>query len=103
MEAPYVPIAVLDSEIEARFLSTILVEEGIPHLLLSYRDTAYDGIFMLQKGWGQLRGPEEEKEKILAILEDIRKGGIQVEGPPGFDEEEEEGEGGEDDEDALEE
>lgn len=98
MEAPYVPIAVLDSEIEARFLSGILVEEGIPHLLISYRDTAYDGIFMLQKGWGVVRGPEEEKERVLDILEDIRKGGIQVEGLPEFADEEE----GEDSEESKE-
>ncbi|MEW5737082.1 MAG: hypothetical protein AB1921_19710 [Thermodesulfobacteriota bacterium] len=91
-EEPYVPIAVLDSEVEARLISAILLEEGIPHLLLSYRDTAYDGIFMLQKGWGVLRGPESEKQKVEDILADIRKGGIQTEDLPEYSDEDPEGE-----------
>ena len=64
-------IAVLDNEIQARLLDSVLTERGIPHRLRSYHDSAYDGIFQAQKGWGIIQAPAEYKEEILAVLGDL--------------------------------
>ena len=48
----YRKIAIMENEIEARLLDSILTERDIPHLMRSYHDTAYDGLFQTQKGWG---------------------------------------------------
>lgn len=68
----YVKVATLDNEIEARLLGSILEERNIPHMLNSYHDTAYDGLFQTQKGWGDIRAPREAEQEILEILQDIR-------------------------------
>lgn len=64
-------ILVLENEIEARLLDSILEERGIPHRIRSYYDSAYDGIFQLQKGWGIVLAPETYKEEIKAIYKDL--------------------------------
>ena len=69
----YIKIATMDNEIEARLVDSILTERNIPHLMRSYHDTAYDGLFQTQKGWGYVSAPEWFKEEVLEILEDVRK------------------------------
>ncbi len=69
----YVKVTVLDNEIEAQLLDSILVEREIPHLMVSYHDTAYDGLFQTQKGWGHVSSPAPFKQEILDILDDVRK------------------------------
>ncbi len=64
-------VLVLDNEIEARLLDSILTERGIPHRLKSYHDTAYDGIFQAQKGWGHVEAPPEFAEEIRAIYREL--------------------------------
>jgi hypothetical protein len=64
-------IAVLENEIQARLLDSILTERDIPHRLRSYHDSAYDGIFQTQKGWGIIQAPLQYQEEILAIVEDL--------------------------------
>ena len=68
-----VKIVVLKNEIEANIISPILKDENIPHVIRSYYDSAYDGIFQLQKGWGHIEAPEEYKSRILEIYRDICK------------------------------
>ena len=72
MEA-YQKIATLENEFEARLLDSILNERDIPHLMRSYYDTAFDGLFQTQKGWGYVSAPEAHREALLEILEDLRK------------------------------
>ncbi len=69
----YRKIAILENEIEALLLDSILTERDIPHLMRSYHDTAYDGLFQTQKGWGYVGAPESFKEEIIEILNDLRK------------------------------
>jgi hypothetical protein len=64
-------IAVLENEIQARLLDSVLTEREIPHRLRSYHDSAYDGIFQTQKGWGIVQAPLQYQEEILTILEDL--------------------------------
>jgi hypothetical protein len=68
----FVKVSVLDNEIEAQLLDSILSERGIPHLMVSYHDTAYDGLFQTQKGWGHVSSPSAFKQEILEILDEVR-------------------------------
>jgi hypothetical protein len=43
-------IGVLDNEVQAGLVDTILLERGIPHIMQTYHDSAFDGIFQGQKG-----------------------------------------------------
>ncbi len=64
-------IVVLENEIEAQLMDSILTERQIPHRMKSYHDTAYDGIFQVQKGWGHVEAPESYRDEIMAIQEDL--------------------------------
>ena len=65
-------IAVLDNTIEAQLISSILDQRQIPYRLRSYYDTAYDGLFQMQKGWGQLFASPSHKREIIQIIEEVR-------------------------------
>lgn len=72
-EDEYVKAAMLENEIEARLLESVLNERGIPHRMRSYYDTAYDGLFQAQKGWGYVSVPASHQAEILEIVADLRK------------------------------
>lgn len=63
--------AVLENAIQAQLLDSILAERNIPHVMVSYRDSAYDGIYQLRRGWGHVEAPERYREEIAAIHEDL--------------------------------
>ena len=62
-------VKVLDfnNEFEAKLLDEILNEKNIPHLIRSYHDSAYDGLWQMQSSWGHLEAPEEYREELLLI------------------------------------
>jgi len=64
-----VKIAVLEDEVQAGLLDSLLRERGIPHLMRSYHDSALDGLFQGSRGWGHVEAPERCREEILAILD----------------------------------
>lgn len=60
----------LSSEIEAIKIKEILDGNQIPHMIRSFHDTAYDGLFQNQYGWGALEADEAYEERILDLLKD---------------------------------
>jgi hypothetical protein len=60
-----VKILMFKNEIEAMLLDEILTEKQIPHLIRSYHDSAYDGLWQTQSGWGHIEAPEEYTDEIL--------------------------------------
>lgn len=68
---PFKKILILENEIEAQLLDSILTEREIPHHIRSYHDSAYDGIFQTQKGWGVIMAPITFKEVISSIYQDL--------------------------------
>ena len=64
-------ILVLGNAFEAKLLAEILTEKGIPHLIRTYHDSAYDGLWQNQSGWGHVEAPEEFKEEILQIYNEM--------------------------------
>ena len=73
VEDEYKKVDILESQIEAQLVASILEERGIPHRIRSYHDTAYDGLFQALKGWGVVTAPESWSEEIEAILTEIRE------------------------------
>jgi hypothetical protein len=62
-----VKILMFKNEIEAMLLDEILAEKQIPHLIRSYHDSAYDGLWQTQSGWGHIEAPEEYADEIITI------------------------------------
>lgn len=68
-----VKILEFTSEAEAVLLSGLLDQAGIPHMLRSYHDSAYDGMWQTHTSWGFLDADEENKEEILRIYNEMSK------------------------------
>lgn len=66
-----VKVLEFDNEFEANQLDGILAEKNIPHIIRTYHDSAYDGLWQSQSGWGHLEAPENFSEEILAIFKDM--------------------------------
>ena len=61
----------LSSEIEAIRIRELLDSNELPHIIRSFHDTAYDGLFQHQYGWGVLESDETNEEKILELVKDM--------------------------------
>jgi hypothetical protein len=72
MEA-FTRVKILENEIEARLVDSILTERKIPHEMRSYHDTAYDGLYQSQKGWGYVSAPRIHHEEIMDIISEVRR------------------------------
>ncbi|MBU0680808.1 MAG: DUF2007 domain-containing protein [Proteobacteria bacterium] len=55
-------------EAEALVLERLLADHHIPAEIITYRDTAYDGLFQTQKGWGVLNVAEDDFLKAKEII-----------------------------------
>ena len=66
-------IAVIDNELQAGFVDAMLTDRNIAHLMVSYRDSAYDGVFQGGRGWGHVEASAEFREEILSILNDAKQ------------------------------
>jgi len=64
-------VITLDNRFQADLLTDALDKEGIPFLLREYKDTAYDGLFIGQKGWATLMVEEASLEAARAIAHDL--------------------------------
>ena len=69
----YIKASTLNNEDEGRLIDSILTERGIPHQMRSYYDTAFDGLYQTQKGWGYVSAPASHEEEIIEIISDLRK------------------------------
>jgi hypothetical protein len=73
-EENFKKITVAENKFEADLITQTLQQEDIPCMIRPYHDTAYDGIFIPQKGWGAVMVPEALEEKACAIIAEIREG-----------------------------
>jgi hypothetical protein len=67
----YVKILTIDNEVKARLLEKILAERDIPFSLKSYHDTALDGLYQLQMGWGYVAAPLRYAAEIREVYRDL--------------------------------
>jgi hypothetical protein len=68
-----IKILVFNNEFEAKLLDEILNEKEIPHMLRSYHDSAYDGLWQTQSVWGHLEASEESRDEILQIFSEMSR------------------------------
>lgn len=66
-----VSILVISNAVEANLLDEILTEKDIPHIIRSFHDLAYDGLWQTLTAWGQLDAPPEFREEILKIYNEM--------------------------------
>ena len=66
-------IVVLDNEVQAELVDSVLSERDIPHIMRSYHDSALDGLYQARGGWGHIEAQESSREEILAVVEEIRR------------------------------
>lgn len=58
---------------EEDMVSLALEKEGIPFLIRRYSDTAYDGLFIPQKGWAAVMVPDEFMERAKAVIGELKR------------------------------
>jgi hypothetical protein len=61
----------LDNQFQSDLLTDALGKAGIPFLVREYKDTAYDGLFVTQKGWGTVMVEETKLEEAKSITKDL--------------------------------
>ena len=64
-------LATLDNQFQADLLTEALRKEAIPFLLREYKDSAYDGLFVTQKGWGTVLVDPSRREEAEGVLRDL--------------------------------
>ena len=63
-------ILTIENEIEALKIKDLLESSGIPNVIRTFHDAAYDGLFQGQQGWGVLEADSEYEEAILKLLKE---------------------------------
>jgi hypothetical protein len=66
-------IVVLDNEVQAELVDLALTKLGIPHLMKSYYDSAYDGLFQGPRGWGHVEAPASYRDEILNLVAELKQ------------------------------
>ena len=59
-----------ENEAEANVIKSVLEEQGIYAEIKSFHDTAYDGLFQSQYGWGLIRVSEADFAEAQKIVKE---------------------------------
>lgn len=62
----------VESIFESDMLKDALDREGIEYLVREHKDTAYDGIFILQKGFATFFVREKDEAAAQAVIRQIK-------------------------------
>ena len=71
--ARWVKAGIVDNRFEGDRVSQALNEGEIPFLIKSFLDTAYDGLYVPQKGWGAVMVPEEFEDEAQRVISEVKK------------------------------
>ena len=69
----WVKAGIIESRFEGDRVSQSLEEAGISFLIKSFLDTAYDGLYIPQKGWGMVLVPEKSKDEAEEVILEVKK------------------------------
>lgn len=69
----WVKAGVVENRFEWDRTVQALERAGIPYMMKSFLDTAYDGLFIPQKGWGAVMVPEGFVEEAKEILFEVKE------------------------------
>jgi hypothetical protein len=70
--ARWVKIHTIESVFEMDMIKDALDKEDIEYAIKEYKDTAYDGLFVLQKGYAGLSVRDKDEETALKIVARIK-------------------------------
>jgi len=68
----WVNAGVIENRFEGDRVSQVLKEAGIPYMIQSFLDKAYDGLYLPQKGWGRVMVPEEFSDQAERMVAEVR-------------------------------
>jgi len=71
--AHWVKAGVVENRFEGDRVSQALKQAEIPFMIKSFLDTAYDGIYIPQKGWGVVMVPERLREEAEKLVKEVRQ------------------------------
>jgi hypothetical protein len=63
-----VRVHTVENRFEADLLVQALRQENIPVLLRRFEETAYDGLFVTQMGWGAILVPGDYEEEAARVI-----------------------------------
>ena len=69
----FIKILELENEIEATILEKLLKERQIPYILKNFHDSALDGLYQMQYGWGIIESYEKYYDVITKIYNEFVK------------------------------
>jgi hypothetical protein len=69
----WVKVGIIENRFEGDRVSQALNEANIPFLIKSFLDTAYNGLYLPQKGWGVVRVPEEFREEAKKVISEVKR------------------------------
>jgi hypothetical protein len=69
----WVKAGTVENRFEGDRISQVLQEAGIPFLIKSFLDTAYDGLYIPQKGWGVVLVSEKDREEAEKLIGEVKK------------------------------
>ena len=69
----FVKIFVVENKFEADLISQALRAEGIPIMVRKFSDTAYNGLYIPQKGWAAIMVPEEWKAMGQKVVSEFKE------------------------------
>ncbi|UCG11879.1 MAG: hypothetical protein JSU72_15365 [Deltaproteobacteria bacterium] len=76
-ESRFVSVYTIANRFEGDLLMDALKRENVPAILRTFEETAYDGLFVPQRGWGQILVPEENApeahEALAPLINDLHK------------------------------
>jgi hypothetical protein len=70
----WVKAGIVENRFEGDRVSQSLKEAEIPFLIKSFLDTAYNGLYVPQKGWGAVMVPEMFREQAESVIAAVKKG-----------------------------
>jgi hypothetical protein len=65
-------VGTVENRFEGDRISQALQEAGIPFFIKSFLDTAYDGLYIPQKGWGVVMVPEKNREEAKRLISEVK-------------------------------
>lgn len=64
---------IVENRFEGDRISQVLREAEIPFMIRSFLDTAYDGLYIPQKGWGMVMVPEDRLSEAERMIQEVKK------------------------------
>ncbi len=69
----WVKVGTVENRFEGDRISQALEQAGIQFFIKSFLDTAYDGLYLPQKGWGVVMVSESDQEEAERLISEIKK------------------------------